>query len=163
MQFRIEQTLHAAPADVQDMLLDPDFLAARSQLPKLGDSEVLERTQDATSARLRVRMRFVGELSSAVTAVVDPAKLTWVDDATFGFAAHTGRHEIIPDHYPDRLSATYDDTVTAAGTGSTRVLQGELSVRVPLVGGRVEKVIVEGLQEYAAAEADLLNDFLARA
>jgi Protein of unknown function (DUF2505) len=163
MQFTIEQTLHATPSDVQDMLLDPAFLAARAQLPKLGDSEVLERTQDATSAHLRVRMRFVGELSSAVTAVVDPAKLTWVDEATFDFAAHTGRHEIIPDHYPDRLSATYDDTVTTNGDGSRRELRGELSVRVPIVGGRVERVIVEGLQEYAAAEAELLNDCLRRA
>jgi hypothetical protein len=163
MQFTIEQMLHATPSDVQDMLLDPDFLTSRAELPKLGDSEVLERTQGATSAHLRVRMRFVGELSSAVTAVVDPAKLTWVDEATFDFTTHTGRHALIPDHYPDRLSATYDDAVTADGPGSRRELRGELSVRVPLVGGRVERVIVEGLQEYAAAEADLLNDFLTRA
>ena len=71
-------------------------------------------------------MRFVGELSSAVTAVVDPAKLTWVDEATFDFAAHTGRHEILPDHYPDRLSATYDDTVTTTGTAAGVSSRGEL-------------------------------------
>lgn len=162
MQFTIAQSLVAAPADVQDMLLDPRFLAARASLPKLGGSEVLERTQDAVSARLRVRMRFVGDLSSAVTAVVDPAKLTWIDDATFDFAQHAARHEILPDHYPDRLSAAYDDTLTVAGEGTRRELRGELQVRVPLVGGRVERVIVEGLRDYAEGEAALLNDFLRR-
>ena len=163
MQFDIEQTLHASPSDVQDMLLDPAFLAARAQLPKLGDSEVLERTQDAATARLRVRMRFTGDLSSAVTAVVDPLRLTWVDDATFDFTQHAARHEIQPDHYPDRLSAGYDDTLTAAGDGARRQLLGELKVRVPLVGRRVEQVIVEGMRDYAAGEAALLNDFLRRA
>ncbi len=163
MQFSFAQALVAAPADVQDMLLDPDFLAARAALPKLGDSEVIERTQDARSARLRVRMRFVGDLSSAVTAVVDPAKLTWVDDATFDFTVLAARHEILPDHYPDRLAASYDDTLVADGAGTRRELRGELEVRVPLVGGRVERVIVEGLRDYAAGEAALLNDFLRRA
>jgi hypothetical protein len=160
MQFEIEQTLQAAPPDVQDMLLDPAFLAARADLPKLGDSEVLERTQDATSARLRVRMRFVGDLSSAVTAVVDPAKLTWVDDATFDFVQQTGRHEIIPEHYPDRLSACYDDVLVANGATTRRALRGDLDVHVPLVGGRVARAIVDGLRDYAAAEAMLLDSFL---
>jgi hypothetical protein len=162
MQFDIEQILDAAPSDVQDMLLDPGFLTARAQLPKLGGSEVLERTQDATSARLRVRMRFIGELSSAVTKVVDPANLTWIDDAVFDFVALTGRHEIVPDHYPDRLGATYDDLLSAQGARTHRALRGELKVRVPLVGGRVEGAIVSGLREYADAEAALLNDFLRR-
>jgi hypothetical protein len=163
MQFVIEQRLRASPADVQDMLLDPTFLAARAELPKLGDSEVLERTQDAETARLRVRMRFTGELSSAVTAVVDPAKLTWIDDATFDFTQHAARHEILPDHYPDRLSAGYDDTLRAASEGARRQLLGELKVRVPLVGRRVEQVIVDGMRDYAEGEAALLNDFLRRA
>lgn len=162
MQFEIGQTLHAPPADVQDMLLDPTFLAARAGLPKLGGSEVLERTQDASSARLRVRMRFVGELSSAVTAVVDPAKLTWVDDATFDFRRLTARHEILPEHYPDRLAATYDDTLSSDGVTTRRALCGEVDVRVPLVGGRVARAIVEGLRDYATAEATLLDELLRR-
>jgi hypothetical protein len=162
MRFEIEQRLGASPADVQDMLLDPEFLAARASLPKLGDAEVLERTQDATGARLRVRMRFVGELSSVVTAVVDPAKLTWVDDARFEFAHHRARHEILPDHYPDRLSASYADTLAVDGAHTRRELSGELRVRVPLVGGKVEQAIVQGLRDYAEGEALLLNRLLHR-
>jgi len=33
----------------------------------------------------------------------------------------------------------------------------------PLVGGRVEKAIVEGLEEYLAAEAALVDAFIDRA
>ena len=159
VQFEIEQSLRTSRDRAQELLLDPEFLRARSTLPKLGGAEVLELDRDGTTARLRVHMRFVGDLSSAVSAVVDPARLSWVDDATFVLAEYSGRHTIVPDHYADRLTAAYDDVLTPDGPSATlRVLRGELKVRVPLVGGRVERAIVSGLREYAAAEAGLLNE-----
>ena len=81
-------------------------------------------------------MHFSGQLSSAVTAVVDPSKLTWVDDATFVLAARGARHEILPDHYADRLSSSYDDVLHDDAGSTRRVLTGQLKVRAPLVGGR---------------------------
>jgi Protein of unknown function (DUF2505) len=160
MDFEIEQRIDGAPDAVVALLLDEQFLTARAQLPKLGGTEVLELTRDATRARLRVRMRFTAELSPAVTAVVDPAKLTWVDDAEFDLGARDARHEIQPDHYPDRLAATYRDALHPDNGATRRVLTGTLKVRALLVGGRVESAIVAGLREYAAAEAELLQEWL---
>jgi hypothetical protein len=162
MEFSFEQSLRGTPDAVLDLLLDEAFLAARSTLPKLGDSEVLELTRDDTTAHLRVRMRFTGNLAPAVTAVVDPSKLTWVDHATFELVARGARHEIRPDHYADRLSCRYDDVLHPTDDGSRRVLTGTLQVRAFLVGGKVEGAIVSGLREYTAAEGALLNQWLAR-
>ncbi|MEX2257007.1 MAG: hypothetical protein WEC34_16345, partial [Acidimicrobiia bacterium] len=78
MEFELEQRLRGAPETVLDLLFDQEFLAARAGLPNLGGSEVLEVTRAGTTARVRVRMHFTGNLAPAVTAVVDPAKLTWV-------------------------------------------------------------------------------------
>ena len=44
--------------------------------------------------------------------------------------------------------------------GSIRRLEGDLKVRVPLVGGRVERALVSGLQEHAAAERDVVEERL---
>ena len=162
MEFELEQRLRGVPDDVLEVLLDREFLAARGALPKLGSAELLELTRDDTTARVRVRMHFSGQLSSAVTAVVDPSKLTWVDDATFVLAARGARHEILPDHYADRLSSSYDDVLHDDAGSTRRVLTGQLKVRAPLVGGRVERAIVSGLQEYAEAEGDLVNQWLSR-
>ena len=107
-------------------------------------------------------MRFTGNLAPAVTAVVDPSKLTWVDHATFELAARGARHEIRPDHYADRLSCRFDDVLHPTDDGSRRVLTGTLQVRAFLVGGKVEGAIVSGLREYTAAEGALLNEWLAR-
>lgn len=162
MEFELEQRLRGVPDDVLNVLLDREFLAARGELPKLGSAELLELTRDDATARVRVRMHFSGRLSSAVTAVVDRSKLTWVDDATFVLAARGARHEILPDHYADRLSSSYDDVLHDDGGATRRVLTGQLKVRAPLVGGRVEKAIVSGLREYAEAEGELLNRWLSR-
>jgi hypothetical protein len=157
VDFTIEQQLRGSPAAVLEQLLSEDFLAARSELPKLSGSEILELTRDDTTAHLRVRMRFTDRLAPAVTAVVDPDKLTWVDDAAYVLATRVARHEIQPDHYADRLSCTYEEVLHDDGSGTRRTLTGSLKVRAMLVGGRVEGAIVSGLREYAGAEADLLN------
>ena len=160
MDFMIEQRLQAAPAVVQDALLDPAFVAARADLPKIGGAELLEVERDTTTARLRVRMRFTGALAPAVTAVVDPSRLTWVDVATFDLAAFRADHQIEPDHYADRLSCTYASDLADLGTGTLRTLRGSVKVRMLLVGGRVEGAIVSGLRDHAAAEAELLDAWI---
>jgi hypothetical protein len=157
VDFTIEQQLCGSPTAVLDQLLSEEFLAVRAELPKLSGAEVLELTRDDTTARVRVRMRFTARLAPAVTAVVDPDKLTWVDDAAYVLATRVAGHEIQPDHYADRLSCTYEEVLHEVGGGTRRTLTGSLKVRALLVGGRVEGAIVSGLREYAAAEADLLN------
>jgi hypothetical protein len=120
---------------------------------------VLER--DRVGVHQRFRYRFTADLSPGVTRVVDPGKLTWVDDARYDLTSHTSRHRIMPDHYADRLSASYDVTLESLGDSTRRVASGVLTVRVPLVGGRVERAIVSGLEEHAAAEAELLGRWVA--
>jgi hypothetical protein len=161
MDFRIDQTIDAALDDVEAALLDPDFIAATSKLPQLGSPEVLDRHLDGDRAELRVRYHFIGQLSSAVTRVVDPSKLSWVDETSFDLAAHTSRHAIKPDNYADRLQAAYDVQLEAKGEQTRRLATGTLTVHVPLVGGRVEKAIVGGITEHADAEAVLLGTWIA--
>jgi hypothetical protein len=162
VDFGIEQRLGGTPERVQEVLLDPGFIEARSALPKLGDAELLECTRTGSTARLRIRLRFIAELSPAVTAVIDPKKLTWVDDATFDLAAHRAEHRIEPDNYADRLRSDYTSVLESDGSHTRRVLQGVVKVKMMLVGGKVEGAIVSGLTEYAAAEAELIDTWLAR-
>jgi hypothetical protein len=163
MDFSLEQRLTGPVDTVVAALLDPEFLAASAHLPKVGGAELLEDRRDGTTVRRRIRYRFTAELSSAVTRVVDPKKLTWVDESVYDLATHRGEHRIVPDNYADRLQANYDEVVTAAGPGGTvRTAAGVVKVRMPLVGGRVERAIVSGLQDHAVAEAELIDHWLSR-
>jgi hypothetical protein len=161
VDFTIEVALAHPPAAAQDAFLDPEFVRSTADLPKLGGAEVVECTRDEHTARLRVRYHFTAPLSRAVTSVIDPEKLTWIDDATFDLAAFRAEHVLLPDHYADRLDAKYRSTLTPSGSGARWVLQGSLDVHAPLVGGKVARVIVDGLREAAAAQGARLDDWIA--
>lgn len=160
MRFRVEQRFDSPPHVVEAALLDPAFLSELSRLPNLGAPEVLSHEVDGDVVRQQVRYRFTGHLAPAVTAVVDPDRLTWVEDTSYDLRSHRGDHRVRPDHYAGRLKASYTSRVEPAGDGTRRLTEGEVAVRFPLVGGRVEKAIVSGLAEHAHLEATALEQWL---
>lgn len=90
----------------------------------------------------------------------DPHRLTWVEETTYDRRTHRGDHRIVPDHYGGRLHASYTTELSADGAVTRRLTNGELKVRFPLVGTRVERAIVSGLSEHAVLEADALTAWL---
>lgn len=162
MRFSVEQVFPGPLERVEEALLDPAFLSSLATLPKLGAPELLDVAENGSSMHRRVRYRFTGELSPAVTAVVDPAKLTWVEDATIDRSTHRTTFRILPDHYGSRLRCSGTFVLTDVPGGVRRVLDADLRVSFPLVGGKVERAIVSGLREHAALEADALRDWMAQ-
>jgi hypothetical protein len=160
VEFTIEVLLAHPPGAAQDALVDPDFIGTTADLPKVGGAEVLECTRNEHTARVRVRYKFTAPLSRAITSVIDPDKLTWVDDATVDLATYTSEHALLPDHYADRLDAHYTTVLTPDGDGARWTLRGSLDVHAPLVGGKLARVITDGLREAAAAKGVLLDHWL---
>lgn len=161
MDFTLTQDLTGSIDAVEAALGDAGFLTGMTDLPKIGKVEVLEQTRDGDTLHQRVRYLFTADLSRAVRRVVDPDKLTWVEDTTADLAAHTAACRIEPDNYANLLQGAYDTTITARGKGSRRVATGHVSVHVPLVGGKVERAIVDGLQENSDAQAALIDAWTA--
>jgi hypothetical protein len=161
MKFNIDQRVEVAPAVAAAAYANPAFFEGRAPRDNISVLEVprCERTGDRVE--MEVRFRFSGAVSSAVRAVVDPKKMTWVTRSDIDLAAGRSRWTIVPDHYPDRLSGsgTYVFAPGPGGAASTVVtLDGELKVHVPLVGRTVERVIVSGLRSYFGAEVKSIPD-----
>lgn len=160
MRFSVEQRVPFPLVDVEEALVDPAFLARLAELPELGAPELLDQRRDGEEVHQRVRYRFAGALSPAVMAVVDPAKLTWVEETVYDRRAHTGDHQVLPDHYANRLKASFTTRLEPAGNGTRREVDGVVRVSFPLVAGRVEKAIVGGLTEHAHLESEVLTRWL---
>jgi hypothetical protein len=162
VRFELVQNLQADIPAVEAAFLSDDFLRQLGQLPKLGSPTFLDRHEEGPRIRQRVRYAFVGRLSPAVTAVVDPARLTWVEDALVDPFAHTVSFSIVPDHYAGMLESS--GTITLKPTpdgGTTRRTEGEVKVHVPFVGHKVEAAIVSGLRDHAALEAEAIDRWVA--
>jgi hypothetical protein len=160
VKFAFEQRFAHPLADVQRALLDEQFIASMATLPKLGAPQVLSRDVAAAVVTLRVRYAFTGDVSATVRRVVDPARLTWVELSVTDTSTHTSTFTILPDNYGSLLKCSGTYELKDAGTGSLREARGEMRVNVPLVGGKVERVIVSGMEEHGQSEAELVDSWL---
>lgn len=162
MRFELVQRYRSTTTAVSEAYADADLYPTLVGLPKLGGIEVLSHEViEGDGVRHRIRYRFLGDLPAAVTAVVDPERLTWVQETLQDVDAGTARFQLLPDHYPDRLRAGGRFFITSDdGAGSSRTVTGEVKVRAPLVGGRVEQAIISGLAEYLEAEAEAVDRWL---
>ena len=160
MRFTIEQAFSAPLERVEAALVDPAYLERLQGLPKLGRPALLERREDGALVHQSVRYAFVGDLNAAVRRVVDPKRLTWVEDATIDRAEHLTTWRIVPDHYANLLRSHGTFRLTPLGEGTGRLAEGEIKVSVPFVGGKVEQAIVSGLREHAALEQEVLEEWL---
>ena len=160
MRFDLTQTI-AAPVDVvARAYASAELYEHLGGTDKLGPPDVLDRTEDGDTVTLRIRYRFVADLSPAVTAVVDPQRLTWVERSVHDLAARSVAVTLHPDHYTDRLRCTGAYRYTTRGDGTVRQIDGDLRVKALLVAGAVERAIVSGLKEHLQAEAPQVETYL---
>lgn len=160
MRFEVVQRFASSPEAVAIAYADPDLYAALNQLPKLGQPEVLRCDRDGDVVQLDVRYRFMGQLSGAVLAVVDPAKLTWVERSTHHLTSRRTDIVLDPDHYADRLACTGAASVEPETGGSRRRVSGDLRVKALLVAATVERAIISGLREHLEAEVEVVEAFV---
>ncbi len=160
MRFSLEQTLPGAVDEVLGALLDPRFVASLGELPTLHAPEMLSQERDGEIVVQRVRYRFAGALSPAVTRLIDPAKVTWVDETTYDLSTGRATFRVLPDHYASKLRCAGTYVFTGRDRTTVRRSEGDLRVAVPILGRTVERAIVSGLQEHIEREADLLTSWL---
>jgi hypothetical protein len=160
VRFRI-RIPYEAPADaVARAYADPALYEAFAGLPRADRPEVLDHRVDGDSAVMRVRWRFSGTLSSAARAVIDPDRLTWVEESTHDVARRQVTFRMIPDHYRDRFTCSGGYRFEPDGAGSVRIVEGDLRIKAPLIGGTVERAIVSGLEDQLVSEAPLVEAFV---
>jgi hypothetical protein len=165
VKFTIVQRYRGAtPGQVMAAYTDPALYATFHGLTKVAPPEVVSREQTEPSVvALVLQMRFVADLNAAARRVVDPAKLTWLQDERYDLGAANATVVFKPDNYADRFTSNggyvFAPDPDEAG-GTVRTISGDLRVRMMLVGGQVEGALVSGLREHFAEEQPLVQRFL---
>ncbi len=158
MRFDAEQRFDAEVEHLLGLFTDPDFYATLTGLPKISAPELLDHRASGDKVHISYRQRYTGDLPAAAQTMIDPHKISWIEVVVFDLTAATAATHLKPDHYADRFSCRGQYTFSDLGRGrSSRRLDGDLKIRVPLVGGRVEAALISGLKEHADAERDLIE------
>ncbi len=162
MRFRVEQHLAGSLERVEEALADPAWYQAVAASESVWAPELLKvEGDDPMRVGLRVRYQFRGRLNAAAARVLDPARLSWVEVSTLDRVSHSIDLRVLPDSYGEKLRVSGTAVLQPDADGTRRVLDGDVKVRVPLVGGRVEGAVVSGLREHAAVEERIFAIFVA--
>lgn len=162
MTFTVVQQLPFASDRVARAFTEPELYLSFTGLTKVDRPELVDRQQDGNEVRLWIRYRFRDRLNGAVKAVVDPDKLTWVDESVHDLDTRSVRFVLHPDHYVDRLRCHGTYTIVDDGEGCRRIGEIDAKASIPLVGRAVEGAIQSGLREHLAEETDVIARYLSR-
>lgn len=163
MRFTIEQSFRASVAGVVRALASPEYLRdGMSQLPDIGVPTIRDQRVAGGVVRTTLVFQFQGSLPTIVTKVIDPAKLSWIEETTIDLDLAKATFLMTPEHYASFFTCQGSWAVTDISGGSKRTISGSMKVNspVPFVGGQVERAIVSGLRERLAVEPPVLEQWL---
>jgi hypothetical protein len=166
MKFQILDRFDGTLAEFERVLDDPKLHDRLAQaMPGLLRIEPLERVDEGERVRRRVRYtpNTDGKIPSFGRSVVKPSMLAWVEESTFDKTRHRFEYRILPnlpENWRDRFHSQGSYQLSQEGQKVLRRIEGEIVVRLPLLGGTVEKLLLRELKENFRAEADAMSAML---
>ena len=163
MRFRVSTSIAAPREVVEEAFVDPAFYAELGDLPNIRAPEVLSVEEDGDVVHLRIYYALQADLAPAVRRVLDPDKITWVEESTVHRGAHYTEFRMVPEHYVNRMECAGSYRFEVSGPGATeQVVEGDLVIHYPVVGRLVERAILTGMRQHLTAEAHLLERWAQR-
>lgn len=160
MRFELRHDFSYPAPEVATALLDPEFQASLDGLGPLKSRQVLSQDTEA-GGRVTRRVRCVlGIDLGAASKFLGDSEPAWVEEARWDPEQMSWAWVIHPEVAEQLLSASGTMALQAQEGASTRLIEGEVRVRVPLYGGKVEGWIVEGISDAYEEEAARLEAYL---
>jgi hypothetical protein len=156
MHFTTEHRFPAPPERVAALMVDPDF-ETHVDLPDLSTPTVLEHDVKAAEHVLRLRYEYVGQLDGVARRLLGNRQLALIQAVRLDPRTGNGRLTLEAEADSDRVHGAAAITLTTDGPrGSVRRLDGDFTVKVPLMGGSVERRLLPGILSRLDVEAAAL-------
>ncbi|WP_455150357.1 DUF2505 domain-containing protein [Schaalia odontolytica] len=157
MQFTQSVSYPGTVDEVVAMYLTPDYLERRFGQFVVAGSSTVSVEGERVSFAGTVRPELIP--SAASRFVKSDLRISFTEEWTSNEAGASSRTSVKVDGAPVSVEAT--STLTGTETGCSRAVSGNVSVRVPLLGGRIEKEAVAHLGRVVEREEALAATWLA--
>lgn len=139
---------------------DPAFIARMESLTNMERTVLSEETlEDGTVKRLQ-RFQTQVTLPGPAAAAIGVKQLFYDQESITDAARFHVAWRVIPPAVPDKIKASGTLVVQATPTGCTRIVEGDVRVTIPMMGKRIEKMVVEMLGKSYDASARLRMKWL---
>lgn len=161
--FRLEHDFPDIPVDLFERYLnDPELIKMLAAMPAFRSRDLVDK-KDLGGGIIEWRFKVVagGDLPASARRVVSEDMLTWHEDTKFVPGEHTIYWKIMPlkDKVKDMLEAHGVWKLIPQGKGTRRVIEGSITVKVPIVGKVVEQFIAAELKKNYDVEPDIQRKF----
>jgi hypothetical protein len=156
-RFEHRASFPAPAATVYSVLVDQAFLTARLRDIGGKGAALLDHTTTGDGAAYKLRQGVdAGKLPGAVRSILNGDLVVEREERWRG---HESRGRATISGVPAQI--TSQGRLTDRGGASELVLSAEVKVGIPLIGGKIEKVVAEQVTKLLAAEAEYAEKWLA--
>jgi hypothetical protein len=161
VEFEVAHEFEADIDEVAATLLDPGFQASLEGIGALAGREVLSQKEEGGLVVRRVRCVLDINVDGIARKFIGNSDPAWVEVGEWHPEESTWRWHIEPEAAAELLEASGRTVLVPSGHGTIRKVIGEVKVKVPLYGGKVEGWIIDGLERAYDEEAVHLEEWLA--
>lgn len=159
MRFRLSHHFDCAPEELWSITDDEVFEqrlgeASGSKRDKVADS------MDGGVRVVRRRITLQRDLPGAMRKVIGTDNISYDQITRRRMGENELTWEIEPMVLQGRFVGRGTTRVVAAGAGCERIIEGELSIRVPIVGSKMEKRLVDDVSASYERAAEIVRDML---
>lgn len=159
MQIRISHRFPVPPRTYWDGTREPELdekIASASDV----DVTVLERRRDGPRGHDELRVSPRKELPALAQRALGTSRFSYVQVVDSDDDTMTTAWKVLSEVIPDKVSCTGTSRVVATDEGCERIIEGEIKVSVPFVGGAIEKVVLEQLERSYDRAAEVIRRHL---
>ncbi|HVF54072.1 MAG TPA: DUF2505 domain-containing protein [Actinomycetota bacterium] len=160
MDFSFEHHFDRPLEEVAKGMLDLEYQGTLSDLDALAGREVLSQEEAPSGVTVRRVRCVLGIDLGAARKFIGDGPPAWVEEATWDPEVSAWGWVIHPEVVRELLEAHGTIELSPDGGGTKRSTSGVVKVKVPLYGGKVERVIVDGLRKAYDEEAERLDSWL---
>lgn len=142
-------------------ITESDAFEARLAEASSSARALMEQRREADGTRyLRRRITAKRTLPAPMVKVLGTDQISYDQETWHKENAPVLRWRILPQVLQGRFHGEGTTTVAATAEGCSRTIEGELTIKVPLVGGQMEKKLVEDVSRSYDRAAEIIRQML---
>ena len=147
MKFRIEHRFsNISLADYEKLYFDEEFDTALCKAVQLTRTLIQGKTKNNHISRA-VRVSVDREIPTPIAKILGADHLEYTEYLDYGFGSHHGRWKTVASLMASKIYSHGNFTFSANNSVVTRVVEGEIKVKIFAVGGVVEQFIVADIEK----------------
>ena len=161
MDFQISHSFDTDAQTLSSVLLDEDYQRSLDDIGSLRERRLLSQNEEP-DGRVHRRIRCVLDinLSGMARRLLGNSDPAWIEDSVWRPEKSEWEWRIHPEVADELLDAGGTIGIRDSDDGVMRVIAGRVKVKVPVYGGRVEGLIVDGIEQAYDEEAQRLAAWL---